>query len=173
MYIYKKYDQLDYDRLHDKWLASEPKLDEELPEADDPRFDEVLSRLLTLRESKEYRAWLKREPHFSMEMVKPVPPFHVDVLRGWCPTKLLFRQEFNKKFPHKPLQDLMASQKRRHKNWGPYDHKLRINIYADSQPGGLRQLEVDLWQDIPTVEDVNAVVEQVRMGKLQPKIFRY
>lgn len=87
----------------------------------------------------------------------------VDICYGIAPTKLVFHQQFKNRFPHNPIQELLSSLKRRQKHLGI--SKVDINLYNSSDLGGLINLEVNLCQDVPEVEDLEVEAETLRTGR--------
>lgn len=107
-------------------------------------------------------AWLEKRPilqHVGPDNGK----FWVDICVGQAPTVLLFRQQFNKKFPSAPIRALMDSLQRRNKHLG---ETIIINLYNDGDLSGLIRMEVDikLWQETD-VEALEEAAEQVRTGR--------
>lgn len=169
MYIYKKATTFqDYDRLHSEWSVKHTQWMEAFP--DDPDADPNFNLRQWLARGKRLE---KAEPMIEYWNDVPAGPFWVDILRGYCPVKLLFHQPFGRKgFPYEPIRQLLASQKAHHKHWGPYDHKLRINLYAADQIGGMITLEVDLWEKLIDVDAlVDPALAEVRTGVQRVKIF--
>lgn len=189
MYIYKTKDSYqDYSDLFNRWLSREPQFywnghnvtshDSDWEWFDSLPLEEQNSIEFEIWEAKQadrcyqrnYRKWMKSQPHIEYAK-KPCGDLFVDVLRGYCPVKLLFHEKFTKKFPWVPISQIIQSNRNRHRNWGPYDHKLKINIYDTCDIAGMKTLEVDLWQDMDVEKEVLQAAEEVRTPKLQVKIY--
>lgn len=139
-----------------------------------PEFAEIERRINSNEEdistedflnlSREYSRLAKKMPFEQVYTHQPSGDTWIDIVRGYCPVKLLFRCHCPKKIPLQPILDVVKSQKRRHKAWGPYDHKLRINIY-DQTLTPMITLEVDLWQDIQEEKVIEDVKEAVKVAR--------
>lgn len=132
---------------------------------------------LTKRHQKfeeELEEWCKEAPALVLVDPDRKGKLFVDVCAGSAPTTLLFRQQFRKNFPMKPLMELLSSQKDRHTKWGNQKyHELTINIYNSSDLGGLLSLEVNLWEEIPDAAVIEEAAEAVRTGRFQLSKFPY
>lgn len=158
MYIYKK---LNYDQAHDAWLARRPKDKNGV-------FYEV--------GTPEYSRWAKHEPSCVTELQPAVDHVNIDIVRGpLTMRKLLVHVRVVKKFPFAVLRDVILSNKNRHKNRGPYDHVLRINVYTDDFKY-FKFKEVDLWQEIDIdalMVDVNRLQAEARTREQVQRVYRF
>lgn len=113
---------------------------------------------------RKWSEWMGKQPSLKIIAGLGHGSLFVDICAGSAPVKLLFRQEFSKKFPLQPIRELLASQQRRHKHLG-YD-SVTINVYNNKDLGGLLSMEVklELWQDAD-MEDLEEAAELVRTGR--------
>lgn len=158
MYYYKK---LTLEQALARWDKRHPEFAEMERQLNS---NEDISTEDFLKLSAAYNRLAKTRPFEEVYEHKPCGHTWIDIIRGYCPVKLLFRCHCPKKIPLQPILDVVKSQKRRHKAWGPYDHMLKINIY-DQSLTPMITLEVDLWQNISeekVIEDVKEAVKEAR-----------
>lgn len=160
MYFYKT---SNYDLLHNKWLAREPKLEtfmtnDEVELLDDlgywaEHFEDQYDLQLALigkfaRYEQACAHWRNMEPKILEETLEP-GTIAFDIVRGpLTARKLLLHIECPVKTPIKPILDIIHSNYARHKHRGPYEHSLTINVYPldiGFWDTNFHKQEVDLW----------------------------
>lgn len=183
MYIYKTND---YDRVHNAWLAREPKLEDFMDETaakilvSENRFVDTKAEEDFFAYDLKHTRWISQEPRLDYEIIEP-GRYNVDIVTGpLTARKLLLHITGTSKAPVSAVLDVIRSNKLRHKHRGPYYHDLQINIYSTEMSiwndgKHFIKLEVNLWQEIQE-EAIAEAVEEAVAGVLTcarlPKIFR-